>query len=112
MEQLNRIELKGNVGNVRLSDTTTGKKMARFSLATNYLFKTRDGDAGVETTWHNVVAFESRNIQHLDRIEKGVSVYAVGRVRSTKFTGQDGVERQSYEVVASKVTILDDDPES
>ena len=40
MEQLNKIELKGNVGNVRISDVGENK-VARFSLATNFIHKPR-----------------------------------------------------------------------
>ena len=44
MEQLNRIELRGNVGNVRVSDVG-GNRVARFSLATNFLYKGKDSEA-------------------------------------------------------------------
>ncbi len=109
MEQLNKIELKGNVGNVKVSETATGK-MARFTLATNYLYRNRDGDAGVETTWHTIVAWEGRNIKSLEKIEKGTYMYVMGRLRSSRFTGADGIEKQIYEVVANKLAILDEDP--
>ena len=49
MEQLNRIELRGNVGNVRVSDVG-GSKVARFSLATNFIYKGKDNEGVVETT--------------------------------------------------------------
>ncbi len=111
MEQLNRIELKGNVGNVKVSETATGK-MARFTLATNYLFRNREGEAGVETTWHTIVAWEGRNIKSLDKIEKGSYLYIMGRLRTSRFTGADGTEKQAYEVVANKLAMLDEDPDN
>ncbi len=111
MDQINRIELKGNVGNVKFIDTTAGR-MVRFSLATNYLYKTREGEAGIETTWHNVVAWEGRNIQNIDKVEKGASAHVFGRLRSSKFTGSDGIERTTYEVVANKLSVIDEDPEN
>ncbi len=110
MEQMNRIELKGNVGSVRLSDTTGGR-MVRLSLATNYLYKTKEGEAGVETTWHNVVAWESKTIQNLDRITKGSFLHVVGRLRTSRFTGSDGTEKIVYEVVAAKLCIIDEKSE-
>ncbi len=110
-EQINRIELKGNVGSVRFSETATGR-MARFSLATNYLFKNKDGEAGVETTWHNVVAWEGKYVQNIDRIVKGCSLHLTGRLRSTRYTGQDGNERQSYEVVVQKLAFSEDEPDN
>ena len=53
MEQLNRIELRGNVGNVRLSNV--GESLvARFSLATNFMYNT--GSDGTEKQVYEVVA--------------------------------------------------------
>ncbi|MCM1176686.1 MAG: single-stranded DNA-binding protein [Bacteroidales bacterium] len=103
MEQhLNKIELRGNVGNVRFSETSAGK-VARFSLATNHIVK----DNNVETTWHNIVAWEGKSIRNTDKIAKGSRVYVCGRMRLAKFTGNDGTEKQIYEVVANKLTVED-----
>ena len=109
MEQLNRIELRGNVGNVRFSETGTGK-MARFSLATNYLYKNKDGDGAVETTWHNIVAWSGKGMPDLRKIEKGLPLYVCGRLRSSRYTSNDGVEKQVYEVVANKIAFEEPSP--
>jgi single-strand DNA-binding protein len=109
MEQLNRIELRGNVGNVRVSEAGSGK-VARFSLATNYMYQNKEGSGTVETTWHNVVAWESRSIPDLGIIEKGCPLYVCGRLRSTKYTAADGTEKQSYEVIASKICKAEGQP--
>ena len=107
MEQLNRIELRGNVGNVRVQSNSDGGQFARFSVATNYVFKGRDGNAVIETTWHNVVAWSGRGMpEDLNAISKGAPVYVVGRLRIQKFTASDGSERQSVEVVARTVELL------
>ncbi len=111
MEQLNKIELKGNVGSVKIYETASGR-MARFSLATNYLYRNRDGDTGVETTWHNIVVWEGRLIKPLEQIEKGTYMYILGRLRNNRFTGADGTEKQGYEVVVSKLEILDEEPDN
>ena len=74
MEQLNRIELRGNVGNIRVSTVGTGQ-VARFSLATNFLYKNKDGEATVETTWHNIVAWSGKGMPEFEKIGKGSPVY-------------------------------------
>lgn len=102
MEQLNRIELRGKVGNVRLS-TVGDSKVLNFSLATNMAYKGKDGQGVIETTWHNVVAWSGKNMPDFENIQKGTSLYVQGRIRNTSYTGQDGVERQSYEVLARKI---------
>ena len=55
MEQLNKIELRGNVGNIRVQ-AVGENEVANFSLATNFAYKSKDGTPVIETTWHNITA--------------------------------------------------------
>ncbi|MBR5833074.1 MAG: single-stranded DNA-binding protein [Bacteroidales bacterium] len=109
MEDINRIELQGRVGSVRTNEYN-GSKVANFSLATDVLYKTRDGGATSETTWHNVVAWESKDVPNVHRITKGMPIYVAGRLRTTKLTNIEGVEKTYYEVLASKLKFVTEDP--
>lgn len=108
MEHINRIELQGRVGTVRTNEHN-GMRVANFSLATDLLYKTRDGAAVSETTWHNVVAWEGKDIPDVYSICVGMPVHVIGRLRTSKYTNADGVERTYYEVLANKVTILQEE---
>ena len=103
MEELNRIELRGWVGSVSIivvGDT----RVAHFSVATNLVYKGGNGEPVIETTWHNVTAWEkNKDIVPLDSIRKGDAIHIIGRVRRQDFVASDGTERYSYEVLASKV---------
>jgi len=55
MEQINRIELRGIIGHVKVQKIQD-LSMARLSVATNYAYKDRNGTPIIETTWHDVVA--------------------------------------------------------
>ena len=107
MEQLNRIELRGTVGNIKTQEIS-GANVANFTVATNLAYRDKDGCAIIETTWHNVTTWESKDIQNLDRIEKGSKVHVVGRIRNQRFCGSDGVERTMCEVVARAVELIDE----
>jgi len=102
MEQLNRIEIRGNVGFVSILSVGESR-VAHFSVATNFAYKGRNGEPVIETTWHNVTAWEGKSIPSLDIIQKGFPIYVTGRLRSQKYTGNDGVERFSLEVLANSV---------
>ena len=106
MEQLNRIELRGVIGTIK-TQVISGSKMSRFSVATSRAYKDKEGVAQIDTTWHNVVAWENDKIQDLDKLKTGSKVYVSGRLQTKKFTGQDGVERISFEVVALKVLLIE-----
>ena len=108
MEHINRIELQGHVGMVRTNEYN-GSKVANFSLATEIMYKLRDGNAVSETTWHNSVAWESKEMPDLQRIVKGTPVNVCGRLRSSKYTSADGTEKYFYEVLAQRVRILNED---
>lgn len=103
MEQLNRIEIQGLVGSVNIL-LIGDSRMARFSVATNSAYKSR-GDIVVETTWHEVVAWEGqKGIPTLDIIAKGKPIHVVGRLRRQKYVGSDNVERSTFQILASSVS--------
>ena len=110
MEQINKVELVGVVGSVRIQHFGD-KQMARFTVVTNRAYKNREGAPVIETTWHNVAAFEGKYVQDVDKIEKGKPVKVQGRLQIQRYTGVDGVERTSVDVICSRLTILPDDTE-
>ena len=102
---LNRIEIQGIIGSVKISpigDT----RVARFSVCTETSYS---GTAGIVIgcCWFNVSAWESEKITSLDQLEKGKAVRVSGRVRVQRYTDSEGIERQCWEVMAREVEILE-----
>ena len=85
MEQINKIELRGNVGNVKIQEYG-GSESIRFSLATNYAYKGKDGQPVIETTWHNVTAWSGKGMPDFHKIDKGslVTLSADSDVRNSR----------------------------
>ena len=111
MEFLNKIELRGIVGQSSLN-RVGDSQVCRFSLVTEYSYKDRGNNPVVDVTWFNITAWEGKNMPELHLIGKGVIVQVAGRVRTFRFTMADGAERSGWEILARRVTILpsDDDP--
>lgn len=108
MEQINRIEVRGNVGNIRIFNNEDSQ-MASFSVVTNYLYKGRGGDAVVETMWFNVVAWTGKQtLRDFNELKKGMQVHVIGRMRDREYSGADGGIRHVTEIVAAKVAIVED----
>ncbi|MBQ6286802.1 MAG: single-stranded DNA-binding protein [Bacteroidales bacterium] len=109
MEQLNRIEIRGNIGNVnilKVRDT----RVAHFSVATNFAYKDRNGEPVIETTWHNVTAWEgNKGIASLDVLQKGFPIYVTGRLRVQKYIGSDGMEKTGVDVIATSIEAVNSD---
>lgn len=108
MEQLNRIELRGMVGSVNIQNYPQGK-VAHITVATSLAYHDKAGNPVIDTQWHNVTAWEGKSIQNLESIQKGSKIYVQGRLKTQKFTGNDGVDRFSVEVQASRLTLVDSD---
>ncbi len=105
MEQYNQVQIRGMVGNVRTT-TFPDAVMGNISVATNYMYMTRDGQPAAETTWFTVVAREGKAIENLSAVSKGSAVQIVGRMRSRSYRDAEGIEHNVMEVVASKVEVL------
>lgn len=104
MEYINRIELQGEIGAIIVQEVN-GLYVANFSLATVFMSKVGASDV-CETTWHNVVAWETAITQDPYLLKKGDVVNVVGRLRQSTYIGAEGYEKSYYEVVASRVTIV------
>lgn len=97
MEQMNRIELKGRIDNVRIQNVGNARNV-RFAMATNYVYKDKSGCPVIETTWHRVSAWDKGT-----ELQKGDYVHVVGRLRNQRYTDCEGIERTVCEVVAREV---------
>lgn len=104
-QNINRVELQGVVGTTRLNETGSGQ-IVRFSLATNYIYKSSDGSPVIETTWHNCLAFEGKHVSGLDRIAKGTAVHLTGRIRCRRFVDINNAEINATEIVADSLEVL------
>lgn len=107
MEQINRIELLGVVGRDAKITTVGDNAVAHFSMATNYAYKDKDGNAIVETTWHNIRAWRGRKMPALEDIKGGTWLHVKGRMRNIRYTADDGSQRTSFEVLAGEIEIVD-----
>ena len=105
MEQLNRVELIGIVGNVHVQEFAETKQ-ARIGLATNYAYKDRSGCVVIDTSWHNVIAWEGRNMPDLSKIEKGSKLHVFGRIHYQRYMDKDGIERIGVDILANKIDII------
>lgn len=105
MEHINRIELAGRVGTIRLNEYG-GQKVANFSVITELFFKRMDGSVISESTWHNVTAWEGPTVPDLTNLQKGAAVKISGRLRNSRYTSADGTEKTYIEVLASSLKIL------
>lgn len=99
MDYINKVELAGVVGTVRLIKAG-GHKFARMSVATVNVYVDRAGERVQETTWHNVIAWQKPGIEDIAKISKGSKVHITGKIHFSRYTGADGMIKSVYEITA------------
>ncbi len=108
MPSLNKVIIIGNVGSEpEMRFTPNGKPVTSFTVATNWLFTTPEGERKQETEWFNIVAWNRLAEQCNQFLAKGRLVYAEGRLRTRSWEGQDGQQHSKMEVIANRVVFLD-----
>lgn len=99
---VNKVMLLGNVGQAPvIRSTQDGKKIATFSLATSDKWKDRsNGELREKTEWHRIVVFSEGLVGIIEKyIQKGTRLFIEGTLQTRKWTGNDGVEKYTTEVV-------------
>ncbi len=111
---VNKVILVGNLGrDPEVRFTQSGSKVVNFTMATNESWKDRQtGERREKTEWHRIVIFNERLADVAERfLKKGSKIYVEGQLQSRKWTGQDGVEKYTTEVVLQnfrgELTMLD-----
>jgi single-strand DNA-binding protein len=108
MPSLNKVTIIGNVGNEpEMRFTPNGKPVTSFSVATNWLYTSSEGERHQETEWFNVVAWNRLAEQCNQFLAKGRLVYVEGRIHTRNWEGQDGQPHTRIEVIASRVIFLE-----
>jgi len=105
---LNKVMLIGNMTrDPNLRFTAKNTAVASFGVATNRVWvdqETKEKKEDVE--FHNVVAWGKLADICGSIMHKGDKVYVEGRIQTRSWTGDDGVERKTTEVVAENVILL------
>ncbi len=109
---LNRVQLIGNLTrDPELRYTPNGTAVCSFSIATNRTWKTEAGEKREETEFHRIVAWNKLAELCSQFLTKGRKVYVEGRLTTRSWTGQDGNQRTTTEIVIQDMILLDRRPE-
>lgn len=100
---INKAILFGNLTrDPELRALPSGMNVCNFSIATNRVYKDRDGKKQEQTDFHNVVVFGRQADTVNQYLKKGSSAYVEGRMQ-TRSWEQNGEKKYRTEVVADSV---------
>ncbi len=105
----NKVQLIGNLGNApEIKSISGGKKMARFSMATNETYRNAKGEKVTETQWHNIVAWGKVAELAEKYLAKGSEIAIEGKLVNRSYTDKDGSKKYITEVQLNELLMLGD----
>jgi len=103
----NHVNLIGNLGmDPEVKTLENGKKLARFSIATNDRFRNAEGEQIKETQWHQVIAWGGSATIAENFLKKGKEVALSGRLSHRSYEDKDGNTRFLTEVIVNEIVLL------
>jgi single-strand DNA-binding protein len=102
---INKAMIFGNLTrDPELRALPSGMNVANFSVATNRVFKDRDGKNQEQTDFHNIVVFGRQADTVSQYLKKGSSVFVEGRMQTRSWDDKKtGEKKYRTEVVADRV---------
>ncbi|MGB2685509.1 MAG: single-stranded DNA-binding protein, partial [Olleya sp.] len=100
-------QLIGNLGqDPEIINLESGKKLARFTLATNESYKNTKGEKITDTQWHQIVAW-GKTADIIEKyVVKGKEVAIDGKLTTRTWEDKDGMKRYTTEVVCNELLML------
>ncbi len=103
----NKVQLIGHVGNHPETSTfESGKKLSRFSLATNEIYYNGNGEKVQQTDWHNLVAWGKQADLVEKYLTKGKEIAVDGKLSSRSYENKDGEKKFVTEVIINEILFL------
>ncbi|QHE88314.1 single-stranded DNA-binding protein [Hydrogenophaga sp. BPS33] len=108
MASVNKVILVGNCGrDPEIRYLPSGQAVANVSVATSSRRKDRNSGEMIEDTqWHRVTFYDRLAEIAGEYVKKGRPIYVEGRLKYGKYTGQDGIEKNTVDIIATELQLL------
>jgi single-strand DNA-binding protein len=108
MASVNKVILVGNCGrDPEIRYLPSGQAVANVSLATSSRRKDKNtGEMIEDTQWHRITFYDRLAEIAGEYVKKGRPIYVEGRLKYGKYTGQDGIEKNTVDIIATELQLL------
>lgn len=101
---LNKAIIIGNLTrDPELRSLPSGVQVATIGIATNRVWKDKDGNKKEDTQYHNIVVFGRQAETSAQYLRKGASVLVEGRMQTRSWDTPDGQKKYRTEIVADRI---------
>ena len=103
----NTVTLIGHLGMTpEIKSFDNGKKMAKFSLATNETYRNAQGEKITDTQWHNIVAW-GKTAEIIEKyVQKGTELVIEGKLTSRTYDDKEGNKKYFTEIIVNDVLMV------
>ena len=103
----NKVQLIGNLGKMPdIKKTESGKKLVKFSVATNEIYTNLKGEKVKETQWHNLVAWGKLADVAEKFLNKGSEVAVEGKLITRDYIDKEGNKKYITEIQVNELLLL------
>ncbi|MCX6319105.1 MAG: single-stranded DNA-binding protein [Bacteroidetes bacterium] len=103
----NKVQLIGKLGNApEIKTLESGKKMARFSVATSENYRNARGEKITETQWHTLVAWGKVADIAEKFLTKGKDVAVEGKLINRSYNDKEGNKKYITEIQVNELLLL------
>lgn len=101
---INKALVYGNLTrDPELRSLPSGIQVTSFSVATNRVWKDKNGAKQESTDFHNIVVFGRQAETAAQYLKKGQGVFVEGRMQTRSWDDKDGQKKYRTEIVADRV---------
>ena len=112
MAGVNKVILLGHLGSDPEVKYLEGDKVvANLSLATSEAYQDRNGNRVEQTEWHDLELWDQQAKIAEKYLKKGSQIYVEGKIKSDKWTDEQGQNRKKMKIRALSFTMVGGKPE-
>ena len=103
----NRVKLIGHLGaDPEIRSLESGRKVAKFRIATNSTYTNEKGERKEDTQWHPIVAWGKLAEISEEHLTKGKKVAIEGKLVHRTYETKDGDKRYVTEILCDELMML------
>ncbi len=103
----NNVQLIGHLGQKpEIITLESGKKLAKFSVATNENFTNAQGEKVEKTDWHKIIAWNKTAELAEMFLDKGKQIALSGKLSQRTWDDKDGNKRYTTEIICNELVFL------
>lgn len=104
---VNKAIIVGRLGaDPELRFIPSGRAVCNFNLATESVWKDKQGQRQKQTDWHRIVVWGPQAETAAKYLTKGREVYVEGEIKTRSYDDKDGIKRYVTEIVVRDLRFL------